>query len=199
MTPTFRQIAVSGSAAVALFGGAAAITMATPSPASAATQTVAHRAVTAPVQLPDGRTLRITGMGGYGHQATAGHIATVAAFKTDTATTPPGATDSVGTGLTPDGGAGAAITSPVNGTQTGYNQQIVTQSSGGVIGVSVATILILGLIVFYKVKHGGLKAADAVIGGLFGIALSGTVIGSMGSSLTHSVVGSLGSMLGNLG
>ncbi|MGW1744550.1 hypothetical protein ACWCRD_02810 [Streptomyces sp. NPDC002092] len=199
MSVTFRQIAVSGSAAVALLGGAAAITLAGSPTASAEMQTVAHRAVTAPVHLPDGRTMRITGMGGYGHTATGEHVATVASIKTDTATTPPGANDSIGTGLTPDGGVGAAITSPVNSQQTGVNQQITTQSAGGYIGVGVATIAILGLIVFYKVRHGGMKAADAVIGGLFGIALSGTVVGAMGNQLTHSLVGSLGSMLGGLG
>ena len=195
MTPSFRQLAVSGSAAVALLGGAAAITIAESPTASAATHTAAHRAVTAPVRLPDGRTMRITGMGGYGHTATADHVATVAAYKTGNT----GGTGGVGTGLTPDGGVGAAITSPVSGTQTGVNQQIVTQSAGGYIGVGVATIVILGLIVFYKVRHGGMKTGDAVIGGLFGIALSGTVVGAMGNQLTHSLVGSLGSMLGGLG
>ncbi|MFJ9633771.1 hypothetical protein ACIRU8_39365 [Streptomyces sp. NPDC101175] len=196
MSASFRQFAVSGSAAVALLGGAAAITFATPSPASAATQSVAVNAVTAPVQMPDGRTVRITGMGGYGHHATTEQVAAVAAFKTDTN---PTANPGVGTGLTPDGGAGAAITNPVTGTQTGYNQQIVTQSAGGAIGVGVVAILVLAIVVFYKVKHGGMKAADAVIGGLFGLALSGTVVGAMGTSLTNSLVGSLGSMLGGLG
>lgn len=202
MSVTFRQIAVSGSAAVALLGGAAAIGVASAPTASAVEmQTVAHRAVTAPVTLPDGRTVRIAGMGGYGYRATGEHTATVADFKTDDGpTTPPDATDGVGTGLTPDGGVGAAITNPVNGTQTGYNQQqITTQSASGYIGVGVATIAILGLIVFYKVRHGGMKTGDAVIGGLFGIALSGTVVGAMGNQLTHSLVGSLGSMLGGLG
>lgn len=189
MTITLRQFAVSGSAAVALLGGAAAITLADSPTASAATQTVAHRAVTAPVTLPDGRTMRITGMGGYGHTATADHTATVAAYKGGT------------TGLTPDGGSGAQLQNPYNTGQVPatYQQQISTQSTGGYIGVGVATIVILGLIVGFKVRHGGMKTGDAVIGGLFGIALSGTVVGAMGNTLTHSLVGSLGSMLGGLG
>jgi hypothetical protein len=134
MSITFRQIVVSGSAAVALLGGAAAITtVAAPQASAAEMQTTAHRAVTAPVQLPDGRTMRITGMGGYGHQATEAHVATVAAYKADTATTPPDAVDdpSVGTGLTPDGGTGAALQNPTTGQQTGYNQQVTTQATGG--------------------------------------------------------------------
>ncbi|MFB7500047.1 hypothetical protein ACFC09_36110 [Streptomyces sp. NPDC056161] len=193
MSPYFRQIAVSGSAAVALLGGAAAITTASAPTASAAeTHAVAERAVTAPVTLPDGRTMRITGMGGYGHQASTDHVATVASFSTD----------STPDGLTPDNGsAGSSLQNPYNQQQVpaGYNQQITTQSSGGAIGVGIVTILILGIVVFYKVRHGGLKTGDAVLGGLFGIALSGTVIGAMGSQLTNSLVGSLGTMLGGLG
>lgn len=196
MNPTIRQFAVSGSAAVALLGGAAAITTATAPQASAAEQTTVTRAVTAPVQMPDGRTMRITGMGGYGHQATGQHIATVAAFKTDTT---PAADPTLGTGLTPDGGAGAAITNPVTGTQTGYNQQVVTQSAGGTIAVGLVSILLLAVIVYVKVKHSGLKAGDAVFAGLFGIALSGTFVGTMASSMTNSVIGSIGNALSSLG
>jgi hypothetical protein len=200
MSITFRQIVVSGSAAVALLGGAAAITtVAAPQASAAEMQTTAHRAVTAPVQLPDGRTMRITGMGGYGHQATGAHIATVAAYKADTATTPPDATDDVGTGLTPDGGVGAQLQNPTTGQQTGYNQQVTTQAGGGTIGVGIVSILLLAVIVWVKVKHSGLKAIDAILGVLFGIALSGTFIGAMGSSITNNVVGSLGNMLGSLG
>ncbi|MFL4904842.1 hypothetical protein ACJ6WF_17045 [Streptomyces sp. MMS24-I2-30] len=198
MSISFRQVAVSGSAAVALLGGAAAITTASAPTASAAeTHAVAERAVTASVTLPDGRTMRITGMGGYGHQASTDHVATVASFSTDS--TPNGITN----GLTPDnGGAGSSLQNPYNQqpqTPAGYNQQITTQSSGGAIGVGIVTILILGIVVFYKVRHGGLKTGDAVLGGLLGIALSGTVVGAMGSQLTNSIVGSLGTMLGGLG
>lgn len=197
MIITIRQIAVSGSAAVALLGGAAAITaVAAPQASAAEMQTVAHRAVTAPVQLPDGRTMRITGMRGYGHQATSEHIATVAAYKADAT---PTEDPSIGAGLTPDGGIGAQLQNPANGTQTGYNQQVTTQAGGGTIAVGIVAILVLGIIVFFKVKHGHLKASDAVLVGLLGIAVSGTFIGTMGSSITNSLVGSLGTMLGGLG
>lgn len=197
MSVTFRQIAVSGSAAVALLGGAAAIGVASAPTASAVEMhaTVEH-AVTAPVTLPDGRTMRITGMGGYGHQATGQHVATVANFKTGTT---PSTDQSVGTGLTPDGGAGAQLQNPVNGTPAGYNQQIVTQASGGSIAIGVVSILVLGIIVFYKVRHGGLRVADAVLGVVAGVAISGTFLGPMISQMTNSLVGSLGSMLGSLG
>ena len=193
MSISFRQIAVSGSAAVALLGGAATITLLDSPTASAAPQTVAHTAATTPVNLPGGRTVRITGMGGYGHHATEAHVATVAAYKTGTG-------DGTTTGMTPDGGAGSALQNPYTGqVPASTNQQITTQAGGGYIGVGVATIVILGIVVFYKVRHGGLKTGDAVIGALLGIALSGTVVGAMGNQLTHSLVGSLGNMLGGLG
>ncbi|MFH9812507.1 hypothetical protein ACH4NO_18165 [Streptomyces olivaceus] len=196
MTSTLRRVAVSGSAAVAVLGGAATITVAAPSPASAATEQVIERAVTAPVTLPDGRTMRITGMGGYGHHATDTQIATVAGFKADSE---PGSGDGITNGLTPDSGSGSQLVNPQQQTPAGTQQQYQTQAGGGAIGVGVVTILILAIIVFVKVKHSGLKASDAVLGGLLGIALSGTVIGAMGSQLTNSLVGSLGTMLGNLG
>ncbi|WP_318201062.1 hypothetical protein [Streptomyces sp. SCL15-4] len=196
MSISFRQIAVSGGAAVALLGGVAAITVAAGEPASAVTQHIAERTVTAPVRLPDGRTLRVTGMGGYGHDATPGHITTVSAvaYRED-------GSPNYTTGVTPDNGV-TRLENPMNTPQqpAGVNQQITTQAAGGgAIGVGIVTILVLAIVVFYKVKHGGLKVADAVLGGLFGIALSGTVIGAMGSQLTNSLVGSLGTMLGGLG
>ncbi|WP_406122994.1 hypothetical protein OHQ89_12505 [Streptomyces canus] len=183
MTTTIRRIAVSGSAAVALLGGAAAITTATAPQASAAeTHTVVERAVTAPVNLPDGRTIRITGMGGYGHRATEAHVATVAAY-------------------TPGTGQGTQLQTPYNTGQTPADyQQIQAQTAGGgTIAVGIVAILVLGIIVFFKVKHGHIKAMDATLVGLLGISLAGTIVGSMGSSLTNSLVGSLGNMLGGLG
>ncbi|MFJ7895924.1 hypothetical protein [Streptomyces anthocyanicus] len=196
-TSTLRRIAVSGSAAVAVLGGAATVTLAAPSPASAAvSESVVERAVTAPVALPDGRTIRIIGMGGYGHHATDKQIAVVAGFKADTE---PGSADGITNGLTPDGGTGAQLTNPQQQTPVGYNGQYQTQASGGTIGVGIVAILLLAIIVFVKVKHSSLKAGDAVLGALFGIALSGTVVGAMGGQLTNSLVGSLGAMLGGLG
>ncbi|MDQ0758722.1 hypothetical protein [Streptomyces canus] len=193
MSITFRRIAVSGSAAVALLGGAAAIITATAPPAAAAEThaVVVERAVTAPVTLPDGRTFRVTGMGGYGHRATEAHIATVAAYKTGTQT--PNSFN--------DSGSGAQLQAPYNTGQTPADyQQIQAQTAGGgTIAVGIVAILVLGIIVFFKVKGGHIKAMDATLVGLLGISLAGTIVGSMGSSLTNSLVGSLGNMLGGLG
>ncbi|MFF7329685.1 hypothetical protein [Streptomyces sp. NPDC008150] len=177
MKVTIRRIAVSGSAAVALLGGAAAITAATPAPASAA-ELDAHitRATGTAVTLPDGRTMHVTGLDNAAYRtAHAGHTVTVA--DTGATTTVP-ATQQV---------------------PAGYTQQVTTQSAGGTIAVSIVAILILGIIVFVKVKHSGLKASDAALGVLFGLTLSGTFIGTMGTQMTNSLVGSLGNALSSLG
>ncbi|MFH9574222.1 hypothetical protein ACH4MG_27240 [Streptomyces sp. NPDC017454] len=197
MNVTLRRIAVSGSAAVAVLGGAATITLAAPSPASAAvSETVVEQAVTAPVTLPDGRTMRITGMGGYGHQASTEQVAVVAGFKADTQ---PGSSEGITNGLTPDSGTGSQLVNPQQQMPAGYNGQVQTQASSGAIATGIVAILVLGIIVFFKVKAGHIKAFDAVLVSLLGVSLAGTVVGSMGSELTNSLVGSLGNMLGGLG
>lgn len=198
MNESFRRIAVSGSAAAALLGGVATLTVASAEPASATeVQAAVDRATGAKVTLPDGRTMHVPGLDAAAYRADAGHYTaavTLASAKTDTT---PGITN----GLTPDtGGSGSALQNPYNQQQVpaGYGQQIQTQASGGVIGVGIVVILVLGITVFVKVKHSGLKVGDAVIVTLFGIALSGTVIGALGNDLTKSVVGSVGGMLGGL-
>jgi hypothetical protein len=111
----------------------------------------------------------------------------------------PGGTDGITNGLTPDSGSGSQLQNPVSGqAPAGTNEQIQTQASGGAVGAGVVAILVLGIIVFVRVKHRDIKPGDAVLVGLFGIALSGTVIGAMGDSLTESAIASLGNVLGGL-
>lgn len=195
MNVTLRRIAVSGSAAVAVLGGAATITLAAPSPASAAvSETVVERAVTAPVSLPDGRTIRITGMGGYGHHASTEQIAVVAGFKTDTE---PGSADGITNGLTPDSGTGTQLVNPQQQMPAGTQQQYQTQAGGGTLAVGIVAILVLGTIAFFRVR-GSVKVGDAVLFTFLGVALSGTVVGVMATQITQSGVGSLGGVLGGL-
>lgn len=194
MNESFRRIAVSGSAAVALLGGVATLTAVTAEPASATEiQAVVDRATGAKVTLPDGRTMHVPGLDAAAYRADAGHYTAAVTLASDTN---PG----ISNGPTPDNGSGSALQNPFNTGQlpAGYGQQIQTQASGGAIGVGIVVILLLGGLVFVKVKHSGLKAGDAVLTTLFGIALSGTVIGAMGNDLTKSVVGSVGGMLGGL-
>jgi hypothetical protein len=106
---------------------------------------------------------------------------------------------SISNNLTPGNGSSAPLQNPVTQTvPANYTQQVQTQASGGAIGAGVVAILVLGIIVFVRVKHRDIKPGDAVLVGLFGIALSGTVIGAMGDQLTDSVVTSLGNVLGGL-
>lgn len=128
--------------------------------------------------------------------ATEEHEATVLAIAKADTQDPAGIT----TGITPDNGSGAAIQNPVDGMQpNGVNgQQIQTQASGGVIAGGVVAILVLGIIVVVRVRGKDVKVGDAVVLTLFGIAVSGTVIGGLGDQLTDSAIGALGGMLGGL-
>lgn len=124
------------------------------------------------------------------------HEATVLAIaKTDTQNP-----DDITNGLTPDNGSGAPIQNPITGVQpNSVNQeQIQTQASGGAIAGGVVAILVLGIIVVVRVRNHDLKAGDAVVVTLFGIAVSGTVIGSLGGQLTGSAINALGGVLGGL-
>ncbi|MBZ6207506.1 hypothetical protein KVH31_13460 [Streptomyces olivaceus] len=196
MTSTLRRVAVSGSAAVAVLGGAATITVAAPAPASAATEHVVERAVTAPVTLPDGRTMRITGMGGYGHHATDTHVAVVAGFKTDTE---PGSGDGITNGLTPDSGSGSQLVNPQQQMPAGTQQQYQTQAGGGVIATGVVAIMLFAIIAVFRIKKRDAKVGDAVLFTFLGVALGGTVIGGMISQMTASGVTSLGGIFSSLG
>lgn len=154
MNATIRRIAVSGSAAVALLGGAAATASA----------------------------------------STTEHEATVVAIARTDATPNPG----IGTGLAPAGGSGAAIQGPGQVPTNYAPQQIQTQASGAAIGTGVVAILLLGTVVFFRVKGNHLKVGDAVVVVLLGVALAGTVIGGMADQITDSGVASVGNVLGGL-
>lgn len=146
-------------------------------------------------------TATIALLGGAAATATAAapeHEATVVAIaKTDTE---PGSTDSIDSGLAPNGGVGAPLQNPSNVGQVpaGYNEQIHTQASGAAIGTGVVVILLLGTVVFFRVKGGHLKVGDAVVVTVLGVALAGTVIGGMADQIAGSGVGALSNVLGGL-
>ncbi|MEV6547971.1 hypothetical protein AB0M57_04585 [Streptomyces sp. NPDC051597] len=199
MNAVIRRIAVSGSAAVALLGGAAVITTASaPSASAAEIQSAVDRAAGAPVSMPDGRVVYVRGLDAAAYKASGEQreVIVQAAAKTDTG---PGQGSGISTGLTLNGGQGAAIQNPQ--TPAVYNQQQITTQAGGgaMLGTGVVAMLLLGLIVFFKIKHGSIKVGDAVLVAFLGVALSGTVIGAMATQMTNSGVGSLGGILGGLG
>lgn len=128
--------------------------------------------------------------------ATPEHAATVVAIARTDTTDP----NDITNGLTPDNGTGSQLQNPVGGVQpAGVNgQQIQTQASGAAIGTGVVAILLLGTIVFFRVKGGHLKVGDAVVVMFFGVAIAGTVIGGMADQITDNGVASLGSIFAGL-
>lgn len=198
MNLTIRRIVVSGSAAAALLGGAAALgTVTAPSASAADFDTAITRATGTPVNMPDGRTIHVRGMDAASYRATPEqHTVILAAAKADD-------DPNIGSGLTPDNnGSGAALqnpNTPTGQTPTGYNpQQVQTQAGGGTIAAGVVSMIILGIIVYVLVRGKEVKAGHAVVVTLFGVAISGTVFGAMGNQMTASLVGSIGSALGGM-
>ncbi|MFD9630084.1 hypothetical protein [Streptomyces violascens] len=201
MNATIRRIAVSGSAAVALLGGAAAInTVSAPTASAADLQTAINRAAGAPVSMPDGRLVHIRGLDAAAYKASTEQRSAVVQLAAKTDATPGPGSMNVGTGVTPDGGQGAVIQNPNSQMPAGLNRQVTTQASGGaVLGSGVVALIVLGIIVFFKIKHHSIKVGDAIIVAFLGVALSGTVIGTMATQMTNSGVGSLGGILSGLG
>lgn len=202
MNATLRRIAVSGSAAVALLGGAPVIATATAPTASAADmETAINRATGAPVKLPDGRTTYVSGMDAAAYTATPEHTRTIVLAAAKAEDDPA----DISNGLTPDNGSGAALQNPnqpnVNGQVNGVNpQQIQTQAGGGtVIGVSAVAILLFVIIAYFRIKKHDAKVGDAVLFTFLGVALGGTVIGGMISQMTNTGVSSLGGIFSGLG
>lgn len=196
MNTTIRRIAVSGSAAVALLGGAAAITTATAPTASAAEiQAAVDRATGAPVNMPDGRVVHIRGLDTAGYRADASQhstVVTLAAAKTDTA---PGGIDGITNGLTPDNGSGSALQNPNTPQPAGINgQQIQTQAGGGTVSVTVAIGLALLAIVIVMVRKGHVKFVQAFACVALGVYLAPTFFGPLIQQLGGSAATGLGNV-----
>ena len=192
MNTTLRRIAVSGSAAVALLGGAAAVTTATAPTASAADmQTVINQATGTAVNMPDGRVVHVRGMDAAAYTASPEHTSTIAlaAAKADPTPSP-----SIGTGLTPNGGQGATLQNPYGQTPNGYNQQITTQAGGGTISLTVAIGLALLVIVIVMVRKGHVKFAQAFACVALGVYLAPTFFGPLIQQLGGSAATGLGNV-----
>lgn len=195
MNAVIRRIAVSGSAAVALLGGAATLTVADSEPASATEiQARIDRATGAPVTLPDGRVMHVPGLDTAGRTATAEqHTAVVelAAYQTDV-NDPAGITN----GLTPDSGSGHALQNPFNSgaVPASTPQQITTQAGGGTISLTVAIGLALLAVVIVMVKKGHVKFAQAFACVALGVYLAPTFFGPLIQQLGGSAATGLGNV-----
>lgn len=190
MNTIIRRIAVSGSAAVALLGGAAAITTATAPTASAAEiQTTINRATGAPVNLPDGRTIHVRGMDAAAYTASpAQHRVVLAAASDDQ----PNPSDITG-GPVPGSGAPLGNTQPQ--TPAGTNQQqLQTQAGAGSISVTVAMGVALLAVVIVMVKKGSVRFIQAFACVALGVYLAPTFFGPLIQQLGGSAAAGLGNV-----
>lgn len=190
MNATIRRIAVSGSAAVALLGGATAITLADTGTASATEiQDAVDRATGAPVKMPDGRTVHIRGLDSAAYRADAGHH--TAAVNLAATPDPSRITG----GPAPDNGSGAQLQNPYSQLPANVNQQQVqTQAGGGTIAVGVMVGLALAGIVIVMVRRGTVSIMQSVVCVALGVYLAPTFVGP----LVQQLGGSIGSGLGNV-
>lgn len=180
-----QRIALSGSAAIALLGGAAALGTVTAEPAQAAEiQAAVDHAAGATVTLPDGRTMHIRGLENVSYRADAGQRTTVENLA---ASGSGNENLNLGPGTTPDyGGAGQ---------QMGTNpQQYQTQAGAASISITVAIGIGLAVIAVTWIRKGTVRALNAVVLIALGVYLAPTVFGPMITNLG----GSLGSSLGNI-
>ncbi|WP_255951573.1 hypothetical protein [Streptomyces odontomachi] len=178
-----QRIALSGSAAIALLGGAATLGTISAEPAQAAeVQAAVDRAAGATVTLPDGRTMHIRGMENASYRADASQRTTVENLAA-------GGNDNLnlGPGAVPDySGAGQ---------QMGTNpQQYQNQAGAGAISITVAIGIGLAVIAVAWIRKGTVRALNAVVLIALGVYLAPTVFGPMITNLG----GSLGSSLGNI-
>jgi hypothetical protein len=181
-------VALSGAAAAAVLGVAGVASAATP---DAVTVQSVEAATGIPVRWVDaGRTITVTGLPVSSYTASDAHHATVADMASST---------------TPNGlGQGAGVpgvgTNPATGTApaTYTQQQVNLQSVGGTIGVGVVSILIIGVVVFFGIKHSKVTLWWGLTLVSLGVLLQPTFIGSTVNSITSSVVTSAASAISGL-
>ncbi|MGW1949081.1 hypothetical protein ACWCRC_32760, partial [Streptomyces sp. NPDC001940] len=168
MNTIVRRIAVSGSAAVALLGGAAAITTSTAPAASAAEiQTHIDRATGTPVNMPDGRTIHVRGMDAAAYTASPAQHRVILAAASDDQPDPNNITGG------PVPGSGAPVQNPNTQPQTPgvTDQQLQTQAGAGSISITVAMGVALLAIVIFMVKKGSVRFAQAFVCVALGVYL----------------------------
>ncbi|MFB6955356.1 hypothetical protein ACFCXP_37565 [Streptomyces niveus] len=189
MSRIVRTLAVSGAAAAAVVASAsAASAAATPEAATAVVQSAATSAAGAPVTLPSGKTIRVSGLDSVSYRADAGH-------RTAVVTLADGPVEQ-GSGMagnppnTAPGGIGQGV---------GYNPgQVQTQAGVGTISATAVAALVLGITVVVLVKKSGLKVSWAVVCVAFGVLLSPTFIGPLVGTLAGTGANAFGTIWGGL-
>lgn len=203
-----RTVAVSGATAVALLSGAGVATAATGHDAPAVSDQTVHRAASAHVSLPDGRSAHVRGMENAAYRADADHHEAVATLADDK----PGAGD-LSTGHTAQDQQGQGqMPQQQPGQQVPAGQQQMQQpgqqapgtgaqtqaGSGAALSATAVGALVLGLLIFMWQKH-GLKKGHAVGCTAFGVLITPTFVGPLITQLVGSAAGSFGNLWAGLG
>lgn len=189
MSRIVRTIALSGAAAAALFASGGTASATTPEVASVTVESAVTAAAGAPVTLPSGKTIRITGMDSVSYRADDSHRATVVTL----ADSPTGGVGSdLSSSPQPGGGFDPRLDTP--NPQYGNQQPIQTQAGGGAISVTVAIGLALLAVVIVMVKKGNLGLAKAAACIALGVYLAPTFVGPLVQQLGGSAATSLGNV-----
>ncbi|MEU6170180.1 hypothetical protein [Streptomyces tanashiensis] len=177
MPRVIRTLALTGAAAVALLSTATTATADTPEQATAIVDQAVARATGAPVSLPDGRTMTVTGLDSVSYRADAAHKATVADLSA----------------AGPAQGAAPQL-------QPGATPQLQPQAAAGTgaITVGIVLMLVLGIVLFFGIKNGKVSKGWAGLCGAFGITLGSTFVGPMVLTIGGSALAAVGQVLGGL-
>jgi hypothetical protein len=210
-----RTIALSGVAAAAVLGTATTSSAATPETVHTVVEAAVDRAAGAPVTLPSGTRIHVTGMESAAYRATDVHRTAVVQLAAATpAPKPPkggtkgiedslddfeGANNEVG-GQQPQGGIGQQIPQQPAGYGMQQPQQMQTQAGAGTgLGVGAVVILVLSIVLVFGLKGGKVSKGWAIACIVLGVALGGTVVGGIVSQISGSGVSAVNNIFGSLG
>ncbi|MFJ5547017.1 hypothetical protein [Streptomyces sp. NPDC093225] len=178
MARIIRTLAVSGAAAAAILSAAPLAAADTPEQATAIVEAAVDRAAGAPVSLPSGRTVAVRGLDSVSYHADAAHHGAVVT-------------------LANSAGVGAPLEQ--TSTQLGTTTQVRTQAgTGAAIGTGVVVTLVLGIVLFFGIKHNKVSKGWAFLCAALGITLGGSVLGPLVMNLGDAAVTAVGSVLGSL-
>lgn len=191
MPRIIRTLALSGVAAVAVLGTAATASADTPEEASAVVQAAVDRAVGVPVSLPDGRVLHVRGLDSVTYRADADHRTTVVTLAagpgTDTGTV----------------GIESTLNQPRQQGGFGSNvgvtpQQVTTQAGAGTLSATAVAALVMGVVLYFGIKHGKVSRGWAIGCVVLGVLLSPTFVGPLVGQLTGSGATTFGNLWAGL-
>ncbi|MEV6202208.1 hypothetical protein AB0M64_19840 [Streptomyces sp. NPDC051771] len=176
MPRIIRSLALSGAAALAVMSTATTASAETPEQATAIVDQAVADATGAPVTLPDGRTMTVTGLDTAAYRADATHTVTVADLAA---------------------GAPQAGTAPQVQPGAGFAPQNASAQTGA-IAVGIVLMLVLGIVLFFGIKNNRISKGWGGLSCAFGITLGSTFLGPLVLTLGGSLLTALGQVLTGL-